>query len=138
VKHFVLDGDRSVIEVDLLTWSHCGCRSEGRELARAEVGHLLILTAFAGIDLSFGEGEPTFFETRVLDGYDELECREASSWDDALAGHATLAERWSGWAEVARGAAARALAGRWRPPGAAGIEPHSPSPPGCDLARVLT
>ena len=33
-----------------------------------------MLTSFAGIDISFGEGSPAFFETRVLDGLDELEC----------------------------------------------------------------
>ena len=35
-----------------------------------------MLTSFAGIDISFGEGSPAFFETRVLDGIDELECLE--------------------------------------------------------------
>jgi hypothetical protein len=112
VKHFVLDSDRSVIEVDLLAWGRCGGSGGSRELARAEVGHLLVLTAFAGIDLSFGDGPPAFFETRVLDGYQELECREASSWDEALAAHTALTERWSAWAEAARDATERALADR--------------------------
>jgi hypothetical protein len=109
VKHFILDADCRVIEVDLLTWGRWVGTGENRGLARTEVSHLLILTSFAGIDLSFGDGPPAFFETRVLDGCDELECSESSSWDEALGRHAALTDRWSDWAEVARSATDRAL-----------------------------
>jgi hypothetical protein len=112
VKHFIIDADRRVIEVDLLFWGRWVGSVGNREIARTEVGHLLILTSFAGIDISFSEGPPAFFETRVLDGMDELECLESVSWEDDLGGHAALTERWSGWAEAARGATGRALAAR--------------------------
>jgi len=52
-----------------------------------------VLTSFAGIDIGFGEGPPAFFETRVLDGYDELECLESLSWNEARARHAAATER---------------------------------------------
>ena len=73
MKHYILDANHDVIEVDLLECGHWG---ESRELAQTEVGHLLVFTSFAGIDISFGDGPPAFFETRVLDGLDELECLE--------------------------------------------------------------
>jgi hypothetical protein len=110
MKHFVLDPDRRVIEVDLLTWGRWMGKLENRELARTQVRHLLVLTSFAGIDISFGDGPPAFFETRVLDGCDELECLESGSWDEAIAGHKALTERWTCWADGAWGAAQRALA----------------------------
>jgi len=112
VKHYIFDADRRVIEVDLLSWSRWRGRDANRELARTEVGHLLVLTSFAGIDLSFGDGTPTFFETRVLDGLDELDCLETTSWDDALIGHQALVNRWGGWADAASDAAERTLVRR--------------------------
>lgn len=110
MKHFIVDADQRVVEVDLLTWGRWVQTVENREVARTEVGHLLVLTSFAGIDLSFGDGPPAFFETRVLDGCDELECLESPSWSEARARHAAATERWSDWAEVARHATAGALA----------------------------
>jgi hypothetical protein len=110
VKHYILAADRQVIEVDLLSWGRWREKGANPELARTEVGHLLVLTSFAGIDISFGDGPPAFFETRVLDGFDELDCSESASWHEALDRHAVLTERWSGWAKNVRDAARRALA----------------------------
>jgi len=112
VKHFILDPKRRVVQTDLLSWGRWAGTVGCREIARTQVRHLLVLTSFAGIDISFGEGPPTFFETRVLDGLDELDCLEASTWEDAMAGHEAVTERWSGWADAARGATERALADR--------------------------
>ena len=105
MKHFVLDADQRVVEVDLLTWGRWVQVVENREVARTRMGHLLVLTSFAGVDLSFGDGPPAFFETRVVDGCDELECVETSSWEAAVAKHAALIDRWSDLAEAARSAA---------------------------------
>ena len=110
MKHFVLDPDRRVVEADLLTWGRWVATCENREVARTEVGHLLVLTLFAGIDISFGDGPPALFERRVLDGCDELECLESGSWDEAIARHEALAERWTCLADGAWPAAQRALA----------------------------
>jgi hypothetical protein len=112
VKHFILNADRRVVEVDLLSWGRWVGAIGNRQIARTKVGHLLVLTLFAGIDISFGDGPAAFFETRVLDGTDELECLESACWEEALGGHAALTERWSGWAEAARGATERALTDR--------------------------
>jgi hypothetical protein len=98
-----------VVEADLPNWGRWVQAIENREVARTEVGHLLVLTSFAGIDISFGDGPSAFFETRVLDGCDELECSESSSWQDAVGRHAALTERWGDLAEVARSAAGRLL-----------------------------
>jgi hypothetical protein len=110
VKHFVLDADLRVVEADLLAWGRWVQAVENREVAQTRIGHLLVVTSFAGIDLSFGDGPPAYFETRVVDGSDELECVESSSWEAALAEHAALTDRWSGWAETARSAAGLLLA----------------------------
>ena len=109
MKHYILDASHDVIEVDLL---ECRRWHESRELERTAVGLVLVLTSFAGIDISFGDGPPAFFETRVLDGIDELECVDSSSWAHATAVHRAMVERWSGWADAALGAAQRVLAGR--------------------------
>jgi len=112
VRHYILDANRQAIAVDLLTWGRWVATVKNRELARTQVRHLLVLTSFAGIDISFGEGPPTFFETRVLEGLDELDCLESSTWEDAMAEHEAMVDRWSGLAEAAWGATRRTLAGR--------------------------
>ena len=45
VKHFVLNPDRRVIEVELLTWGRWFGTVRSRELARTEVRHLLVVTS---------------------------------------------------------------------------------------------
>jgi hypothetical protein len=112
VKHYILDASHHVIEADLLTWGRWFGQAERRPLARTEVRHLLVLTSFLGIDVSFGDGEPAFFETKVLDGMDELECTQHSTWTEALDGHDASRKRWSRWAEAARCATERSLAER--------------------------
>ena len=112
MQHFILDAERRVVQTDLLAWGRWVGTVGSRGIARTELGHLLVLTSFAGIDISFGDGQPAFFETRVSDGIDELECAASASWPEALGRHAVLTERWSGWADAARGAATQALADR--------------------------
>jgi hypothetical protein len=112
MQHFILDGERRVVQADVLAWGRWVGTAGSLEIARTEARHLLVLTSFAGVDISFGEGPPMFFETRVLDGIDELECRETSSWAEALVEHEAMTERWSGWADAARSAMERALADR--------------------------
>ena len=77
MQHFILDAERRVVQSDLLAWGRWVGMVGSLEIARTELRHLLVLTSFAGIDISFGEGSPAFFETKVLDGVDELDCLEA-------------------------------------------------------------
>ena len=109
MQHFILDAERRVVPSDLLVWGRWVGMVGSLEIARTELRHLLVLTSFAGIDISFGEGPPAFFETRVLDGIDELDCLESSSWEEALIGHRTLVHRWGDWADAASDAAERTL-----------------------------
>ena len=69
MQHFILDAERRVVQSDLLAWGRWVGTVGSLEIARTELRHLLVLTSFAGIDISFGEGSPAFFETRVLDGH---------------------------------------------------------------------
>ena len=112
MQHFMLDAERRVVQTDLHAWGRWVGTVGSLEIARTELRHLLVLTSFAGIDIRFGEGSPAFFETRVLDGLDELDCLEASSWDEALSGHQALVNRWGGWAHAASDAAERTLVSR--------------------------
>ena len=112
MKHYILDAEHRVIEADLLTWGRWFEVVENRHLARTKVRHLLILTTFLGIDIDFGEGRPSFFETRVLDALDELECVQYPLWEEALSGHHAAVKRWSRWAEVAWSATERTLSER--------------------------
>ena len=112
MQHFILDAERRVVRTDLLAWGQWIGTVGSLEIARTELRHLLVLTSFAGIDIRFGEGSPAFFETRVLDGIDELDCVNASSWEEALVGHQALVTRWVGWADAASEAAERTLVSR--------------------------
>jgi hypothetical protein len=112
MQHFILDAERRVVPTDLLAWGERAGTVGSRDIARTQLRHLLVLTSFAGIDISFGEGSPAYFETRVLDEFDALDCLETSSWDDALVAHQALANRWGAWVEAASDAAERALE-RW-------------------------
>ena len=69
MQHFILDAQRRVVQTDLHAWGRWVGTVGSLEIARTELRHLLVLTSFAGIDISFGEGSPAFFETRVLDGH---------------------------------------------------------------------
>ena len=109
MQHFTLDAERRVVQTDLLAWGRWAGTVGSLEIARTELRHLLVLTSFAGIDISFEEGSPAFFETRVLDGLDEVECVETSSWDEAVTAHHALVHQWGDWADAAWGAAERKL-----------------------------
>ena len=112
MRHYILDAEHRVTGTDLLTWSRWFGVVENRQLACTEIGHLLVLTTFVGIDLNFDEGKPMFFETKVMDDLEELECRQYSTWNEGLDGHNASVMRWSRWADAARGAAERTFAAR--------------------------
>lgn len=64
-----------------------------RQIARTQVGDVLISTVFLGIDHSFGRGEPLFFETMAFGGKWEGEETRSSTIDDALEHHERMVER---------------------------------------------
>ena len=110
MKHFILDADRHVIEVDPLTWGRWLGRAE-RRVARTEVRHLLVLTSFLGIDISFGDGEP---RTRDEGGLTAVTTRVLAALDlvPSLSGHHALTKRWSRWADAAWRESERSLSER--------------------------
>jgi len=110
MQHFILDAERRVIAVELSAWSRWVRAGGHLEIARTEVRHLLVLTSFAGIDLSFGEGRPAFFETRVLDAGDELECLTSVTLEQAVDLHSDVTGRWRDRADAAWIATRRAVA----------------------------
>lgn len=91
-KHFILDEEHHLIEVDLMTWARWFEDINNRIVdhttisARCEVS-----TVFLGLDHRFGdEGPPILFETMVFGGPANIDQSmwRYSSWDDAEAGHA--------------------------------------------------
>jgi len=52
-----------------------------------------VCTAFMGLDLSFGLGPPTLFETTVLGGVFDREVYRYCTWQQAMSGHAAVVDR---------------------------------------------
>lgn len=85
-KKYILDDERNLVEVDLLTWGAWfeHTRKE-RIVAKDTVGDKDVSTVFIGIDYNFGEGEPHLFETMI---FPEAEVFERyPTWDRAVEGH---------------------------------------------------
>ena len=55
-------------------------------------GRVVVSTVFLSLDHSFGDGPPVLFETMTFGGQqDGNQCRYRT-WDEAVAGHATVVE----------------------------------------------
>jgi hypothetical protein len=52
-----------------------------------------VSTAFLGVDVNFGDGEPILFETVVLGGPSDWELYRYSTWGEAKQGHAAVVQR---------------------------------------------
>jgi hypothetical protein len=55
-----------------------------------------VSTVFLGLDHSFGDGPPLWFETMVfpVDSYTEEDMERYSTWDEAEAGHIAMVRKW--------------------------------------------
>lgn len=56
-----------------------------------------VSTVWLGLNHSFGDGLPLFFETMVFpskDNFNELDCQRYSSEEEALKGHKEMVEKW--------------------------------------------
>jgi len=52
-----------------------------------------VCTAFLGVDVNFGDGEPILFETVVFGGPHDWELYRYRTWEEAEQGHAAIVER---------------------------------------------
>src|SRR5262245_32019844 len=91
-KHYILDAEHHVIEVDWLTWAHWFEELSNRIVDYTQItSQIEVSTVFLGLDHRFhGKGPPILFETMIFGGPEEIDQyqRRYSSWDDAQAGHA--------------------------------------------------
>jgi hypothetical protein len=121
LDHWILDGDRSLKKVDLMTWAQW-FETNDRRLRREVAGGYWISTVFLGLNQQYGEGPPLIFETlvAVADGdgpkYEPAKTVEVdgmkiefpcggihgvhmarySTYDQAIEGHEAVVERIRG------------------------------------------
>ena len=105
LKHYILDADHHLVEVDLLTWARWFEVASNRIVEWTQVtSEITVSTVFLGLDHRYtGKGPPVCFETMVfapdhiqLKGGDLFWTnwmRRYSSWDDAIAGHAAAVRK---------------------------------------------
>ena len=96
MHHYILKG-KEVVPAELLEWA-MWFETADRKVAETELANgLLVSTVFLGADHQFGEGVPLLFETMVFPGggnLDEQDCDRYSTWDEAVAGHEEMVNKW--------------------------------------------
>lgn len=91
LKHYIMDADNNVIEVDLLTWARWLEESNHRVVAYTQItSQVRVSTVFIGIDHrfpGFPPGPPILYETLIFGGQLNGDGSRYCSHDDALTGH---------------------------------------------------
>lgn len=94
--HWILDEQRRPHQVPLMEWGEWMEANYGkRHVGDEQVGGCRVSTVFLGLDHSFGDGPPIFWETMVFgDGSFDLDQeRCGGSWDQAEEMHARMVRR---------------------------------------------
>ena len=79
---YVLDGHKPV-SCKGIAWAG----DLGRSVAQTEREGVRVSTVFLALDHQYGDGPPLLFETMVLGGEHNEECRRYATWEEAEAGH---------------------------------------------------
>ena len=91
MKHYILNQDKIIQEVDLMTW--LGWRkTDNKRLFKDSINNYIVSTVFLGIDHRIGfendnKSDPVLFETMVFDNGEEVFCERYTSYQDAKSGH---------------------------------------------------
>jgi len=88
-KHYALDADNQIIEIDdLIAWGRW-LQDANRGVGYTQItSEIEVSTVFLGLDHRyFGEGPPILFETMIFGGPLDQSMWRYSSWDDAETGH---------------------------------------------------
>lgn len=95
-KYYILK-DKEPVPAEMLEWAAFFEDIDQRMIARDDLGEVLISTVFLGLDHSYSdEGPPLLFETMVFNTKKgEEDMYRYSSWDEAVAMHNKLVERYS-------------------------------------------
>jgi hypothetical protein len=87
---YILDDQNNPIKAnDVLEWGKFFEQTGRRQVARTNIGNVLISTVFLGIDHGWMENEPVLFETMIFnlpEEEDEYQTR-CSTWQQALEMH---------------------------------------------------
>ena len=95
LKKWILNDDREIVEVDLMTWAEW-FEGADRHLAKTQIREgAWVSTVFLGLDHRFHDkGPPLLFETMTFDADGKsMSYSRASSWSDAEAMHNVAVRR---------------------------------------------
>jgi len=81
-----LDGKKVVPTDDLMAWA-TGFDAVSRRVAHDEVGDVRISTVFLGLNHSWGDAPPLWFETMIFGGEHNDYTDRYETWEQAEAGH---------------------------------------------------
>lgn len=84
---------RTVVGVDSVEEWASNYEDGHRRVANDVIGEIEISTVFLGLDHSFGEGPPMWFETMIFGGPLNHEMQRYSTYDEAEAGHIVMVKR---------------------------------------------
>jgi hypothetical protein len=91
LKHYILDADDNVVEVDLFTWAEWLEHPSNRIVGFTQItSQVYVSTVFIGLDHRFPgypPGPPILYETLIFGGPLNHEGDRYCSHDDALTGH---------------------------------------------------
>lgn len=94
IEHMILDksGPTPVmVKATLDEWAKWLNDGEGRIVGKDDLSSdVRVSTVCLGLDHSFGEGEPLWFETMVFGGPLDQEQDRYSTWDEAVKGHEAM------------------------------------------------
>ena len=98
LRYGILDKNKKVVEVDnVYDWGRMFEENEERivnlTIFIGKHGKVRISTVFLGLNHSFFEGPPLWFETMVFGGPLDQEQDRYTTWDEAKAGHEAMVKR---------------------------------------------
>ena len=100
LRYGIINPDGSVRAAHLLEWAMwfqtAGIESYkegGRQVARTELPDgTYVSTVFIGMNMSYGDGAPEWFETMIFGGPHDSECWRCSTFEEAETDHARAVE----------------------------------------------
>ncbi len=75
-----------IVPVTLLEWAR-SFETADRKVAFTEIGDIRISTVFLGLDHSYGDGPPLWFETMTFGGEHDNEQDRYTTLEEAMRGH---------------------------------------------------
>jgi hypothetical protein len=104
IDRYILNGHDPVFCEDLATWTAWMENPyrlvQDTEFVDSARNRVRVCTAFLGVDVNFGDGEPVLFETVVFGGPYDWELYRYCTWEEAEQGHAAVIQRCNARGEV--------------------------------------